>query len=97
MAANKDYWAARALQREAEAYARGAELSARLYDAYQTALRDLRRQINDFYVRYAGENRLTYAEAVKALNRAEAREWKATLGEWVERINARRTRKSRPG
>lgn len=88
MAANKDYWAARALQREAEAYARGAELSARLYDAYQTALRDLRRQINDFYMRYARENRLTYAEAVKALNRAEAREWKATLGEWVERINA---------
>ena len=88
MVANKDYWAARALQREAEAYARGAELSAKLYDAYQTALRDLRRQINDFYMRYARENRLTYAEAVKALNRAEAREWKASLGEWVERINA---------
>lgn len=88
MAANKDYWAARALQREAEAYARGAELSARLYDAYQTALRDLRRQINDFYMRYARENRLTYAEAVKALNQAEAREWRASLGEWVERINA---------
>lgn len=85
---SKEYWAQRALQREAEAYARGAELSAKLYDAYQTALRDLRRQINDFYVRYAGENRLTYAEAVKALNRAEAREWKATLGEWVERINS---------
>lgn len=86
--ASKEYWAQRALQREAEAYARGGALSTKLYDAYQTALRDLRRQINDFYVRYARENRLSYEEAVKTLTRAEVREWKATLGEWVERINA---------
>lgn len=85
---NRDYWAARALQREQEAYLRGEELTSKLFQEYQRAARGLRRAVNDFYARYATKHGLTYEQAVRLLTRKEMREWKADLGEYVAQINA---------
>jgi len=85
---SKQYWAERALKREQESYLRGARLTTKTFTDYQRAARDIRRQINDFYIRYARENKLTYDEAVRIMSRREMQEWKAGLGAYVERINA---------
>lgn len=84
----KDYWAKRALEREAESAAKGAALTYRLFREYEIAARKIRKDVRDFYSRYARENALSFDEAVKELNRAERQEWKGTLGEYVNRINA---------
>jgi len=85
--AGKEYWLKRALRREAESYLRGAALSLKLFKEYERAAREIRKQINDFYARYASENGLSYEEAVKELNRKERQEWKGTIGDYVNRIN----------
>ena len=80
------YWAARAIQRENEAYLEGVRLTGVMFQQYQTAAREIRQQISDFYSRYAGKHGLTYDQAVRLLSRPEFREWKASLGEYVARI-----------
>lgn len=81
------YWAERAFRREQEAFLEGAELSDTLFRQYEQAARAIRRQVNDFYVRYANKHGLTYEQAVKLLNRPEMQEWRADLGSYVEAIN----------
>lgn len=81
------YWADRAVAREAEAHQTAAELTTRLYQQYEQAAVEIRRRISDFYARYAGENGLTYEDAVRLLGRREMQEWRATVGQWVQRIN----------
>lgn len=83
---NKEYWAARALQRENEAYLRGAGLSAKMFQEYDTAAKAIRREIDGFYSKYAGKYGLTYEQAVRLLNRKEFQEWKATLDAYVAKI-----------
>lgn len=83
---NKEYWAARALQRENEAYLRGAGLSAKMFQEYETAAKAIRREIDGFYSKYAGKYGLTYDQAVRLLNRNEFQEWKASLDAYVAQI-----------
>lgn len=86
MTRNKEYWIARALQRENEAHLRGANLTAKMFQEYDKAAKAIRREIGDFYAKYAGKYGLTYDQAVRLLTRKEFQEWKATLGEYVARI-----------
>ena len=86
MARNKEYWIARALQRENEAYLRGVELTAKMFKEYDRAAKAIRREIGDFYSKYAGKYGLNYDQAVRLLTRKEFQEWKATLAEYVARI-----------
>lgn len=86
MTRDKEYWAARALQRENEAYLRGVNLSAKMFQEYDRAAKAIRREIADFYSRYAGKHGMTYDQAVRLLTRKEFQEWKATLGEYIARI-----------
>lgn len=83
---SKQYWLERALTRENESYLRGAALSAKTFTEYQRAAKAIRKEINDFYSRYAGKYGLTYEQAVRLLNRKEFQEWKASLAEYVTRI-----------
>ena len=87
MSKSNEYWQQRALKREDETFARGAELTARLFKECERAAREIRKQVNDFYARYATENGISFDEAVKNLNRSEKQEWKESLGRWVKRIN----------
>lgn len=83
---DKEYWIARAIQRENEAYLRGVALTAKMFQEYDAAAKAIRKEIGDFYAKYAGKYGLTYEQAVRLLTRKEFQEWKATLAEYVARI-----------
>ncbi|MDY0256243.1 minor capsid protein [Gudongella oleilytica] len=86
MSNSKIYWYKRALVRENEAYLRGAALSAKTFTEYEKAAKAIRKEISDFYSRYAGKYGLPYEQAVRLLNKREAQEWKASLAEYVRKI-----------
>lgn len=88
MAPNKEYWMERARIREQEAYLRGTLLNKRMFNEYQKAADQLKKSIQAFYGRYAAKYGLTYEEAIRKLTAREAREWRATLDEYVAEINA---------
>lgn len=86
MQRDKEYWANRARQREREAYERGSKLTESMFKHYDAAAKAIRREIHDFYTKYAGKYGLTYEQAIKLLNKREFQEWRADLGAYVERI-----------
>jgi len=79
----KSYWEKRqeltylAGEKKVSAYYRG------LQKAFEQAKREIRGVINDFYMRYAKENKVTYAEAQKLLSRMELGE----LQEFIDLVN----------
>lgn len=85
---SSEYWRKRALKLEARANKKGEALQKRLKREYTKAAKAIREKVDSFYMRYAKEQGLSYAEAVKALSRKEAREWRKTIGEYVEEIKA---------
>ena len=85
---SKEYWADRAAKLENRAHDKGEALAKKLKKQYRRASREITQKIEAFYGRYATEQGLSYAEARKKLNSKEAREWRQTLGEYVEEINA---------
>lgn len=46
----------------------------------------IRREINDFYRRYADEYGLTYEQAAREMSRADLQEWRGTVGDYIEQI-----------
>ena len=85
---NKEYWTRRAAKLEDRAHRKGEALNKKLLKEYSKAAREIKQRIEAFYGRYATEQGLSYAEAVKSLTRAELREWKKTLAAYVDEINA---------
>lgn len=83
---NRTYWEKRAEIREAKAYSNCLEATNGLVNAYRQTGAEIRREVNDFYNRFADENGLTYADAVKYLNREEALEWQTTVEGYIEEI-----------
>lgn len=47
---------------------------------------DIRREINDFYGRFATENKIDYADAVRYLNNNEVLEWRDSVEGYIEEI-----------
>ena len=83
---NRTYWEKRAEIREAKAYSNCLEATNGLVNAYRQTAANIRREVNDFYNRFADENGLTYADAVKYLNREEELEWQTTVEGYIEEI-----------
>jgi len=79
----KSYWEKRqeltylAGEKKVSAYYRG------LQKAFKQAKREIQSVINDFYMRYAKENKVSYAEAQKLLNKAEIGE----LQDFIDLVN----------
>lgn len=88
MAASSDYWAKRAAKLEERAAKHGDAITKRALRHYRRAAKEINEKVEAFYGRYAAEQGLTYAEAVKILRGADAKVWAKTLGEYVEEINA---------
>lgn len=86
MASNREYWIKRMQHREAVSYTNGLEATAGLIRQYKKAASSIRKEINDFYARYAGENGLTFEQAMREMSRADLQEWRGTVGEYVRRI-----------
>lgn len=55
-------------------------------NAYRETAANIRREINDFYARFARENKLEYSDAVRYLNKSEALEWKASVEDYIKEI-----------
>lgn len=85
---SRDYWIRRARLRETQSYRAGWQLTADMFSAYETALKEIKRDISEFYVRYAKKYGLSYEDAAKVLNRKEMQEWKKTLDEYLQQIDA---------
>ena len=85
---SKEYWAERALKREKESYESCGILTDKLMQEYDIAARSIRKDISDFYAKYANKYGLSYDDAIRTLGKSEMREWKTTLKEYVERIAA---------
>ena len=81
---NRDYWRKRSEHRETVSSEHAKQAEQVLAYNYRKAASQMRKEINDFYKRYEGENGLTYAEAVREMNRAELREWRGSVCEIVD-------------
>lgn len=88
MAPSKDYWIRRAEELEKRAAEQGETLIRQALRHYKRAAQEISSQIEEFYGRYASEQGLSYAEAVKVLRGSEAKAWTKTLGVYVDEINA---------
>ena len=88
MAPSKDYWIRRAEELEKQAAEQGETLIRQALRHYKRAAQEISSQIEEFYGRYASEQGLSYAEAVKVLRGSEAKAWTKTLGAYVDEINA---------
>lgn len=83
---SKEYWAERAIQREQESAVYGARASAKLFQEYQQAAREIQKEIGAFYAKYGNKYGLSYEDAVRLLTRPEFRDWKGTLADYMEKI-----------
>jgi SPP1 gp7 family putative phage head morphogenesis protein len=83
---NREYWIKRMQHREAVSYTNGLEATAGLLRQYKKTAAEIRREINDFYARYAGENGLTFEQAMREMSRADLREWRGTVGDYIRQI-----------
>lgn len=55
---------------------------------YRRAQREVQAAVDRIYATFAKESGLTYADAMEYLTRSEIKEWRFTLEEYVNRINA---------
>ena len=83
---NRDYWRKRSEHRETVSSEHAKQAEQVLAYNYRKAASQMRKEINDFYKRYEGENGLTYAEAVREMNRAELREWRGSVEDYIKQI-----------
>ena len=83
---NRTYWAKRSQVREARAYSNCLETTRGLVNAYRQTAANIRREINDFYGRFARENKIEYSDAVRLLNKSEMLEWNNTVAGYIEEI-----------
>lgn len=88
MAPSKDYWIRRAEELEQRAAEQGETLIRQALRHYKRAAQEISSQIEEFYGRYASEQGLSYAEAVKVLRGSEAKAWTKTLGAYMDEIGA---------
>lgn len=76
---NAEYWAERALNEALMGERSVLEYENALLDAYRVALREIKKDLESFFSKYAKENKVTYAEARRRLVSAEMKEFKATV------------------
>lgn len=88
MATSNDYWARRAAKLEERAAKQGDTIAKRALRHYRRAANEIKEKAEAFYGRYAAEQGISYAEAVKILRGADAKVWAKTLGEYVDEIGA---------
>lgn len=73
--------------RESKAYSNCLETTRGLVSAYRQTAANIRREINDFYARFARENKLEYSDAVRYLTNSETLEWKASVEDYIKEIS----------
>lgn len=82
---SREYWQRRSEQIAKLQYRKADEYAAKLLKEYQRAIRNIERDMESFFARYAVENEVTMDEARKLLTRDELNEFRMTLDEFIEK------------
>ena len=80
---NAEYWAERALNELLMGERSVLEYEDALLQAYTIALREIKKDIDAFFTRYARQNKISYAEARKRLTSPELKEFQALIDKWL--------------
>jgi SPP1 gp7 family putative phage head morphogenesis protein len=83
-----EYWQKRAEARMSRGIASADEVLSQLERAYAKAAREIQSEVRRLYERYGDEYGLSYADAIKDIEQSAYKEWRMTLADYVERINA---------
>ena len=83
-----EYWEKRALAVMDTGMEAADQVIARLNRAYSAAAKAIEGEISALFSRYATKHGLSYADALRDLTGKEYRDWRMTLEDYVERINA---------
>ena len=78
------YWAERALNELLMGERSVLEYEDALLQAYTIALREIKKDIDAFFTRYATQNKISYAEARKRLTTPELKEFQALVDRWLQ-------------
>lgn len=85
---NSEYWKDRALNELLMSERSVLDYENALLQAYTIALREIQKDIEAFYNRYATNNKITYAEARKRLTVYELKEFHALVKKWLAEAQA---------
>lgn len=77
------YWAERALNELLMGERSVLDYEDALLQAYTIALREIQKDIDAFYKRYATKNKITYTEARRRLTTPELKEFQALVNRWL--------------
>ena len=84
------YWAERALNEMLMGERSVIEYEDALLKAYTIALREIKKDIDAFFTRYADQHKISYAEARKRLTSPELKEFQALVDKWLKEARAGR-------
>jgi SPP1 gp7 family putative phage head morphogenesis protein len=84
------YWADRALNEVLMGERSVLDYENALLQAYTIALREIKKDIDAFFTRYANQHKISYAEARKRLTVIELKEFKALVDKWLREATAGR-------
>ena len=87
---NAEYWAERALNELLMGERSVLEYEDALLQAYTIALREIKKDIDAFFTRYAKQHKISYAEARKRLTTPELKEFQTLVDRWLAEARAGR-------
>ena len=87
---NAEYWAERALNEMLMGERSVLEYENALLQAYTIALREIKKDIDAFFTRYANQHKISYAEARKRLTTHELKEFQVMVNRWLAEARAGR-------
>lgn len=87
---NAEYWADRALNEMLMGERSVLEYEDSLLQAYMIALREIKKDIDAFFTRYAKQHKISYAEARKRLTTPELKEFQSMVNRWLAEAQAGR-------
>ena len=82
------YWAERALNELLMGERSVLEYENALLQAYTIALREIKKDIDAFFTRYAKQHKISYTEARKRLTSPELKEFQALVNRWLREAQA---------
>lgn len=84
MAMDNEYWTKRFEMLQNTALKKGSKLYLELKKQYETAYKEIEKDIIQWYNRFVKDNNVTFLEAKKILTSGELKEFKWTLDEYIE-------------
>ena len=81
---NSDYWQNRFEQLEKASHQEALNTYSQIEKSFEQAQREIERNINNWYVRFANNNQITITDAKKMLNASELKELKWDIQEYIK-------------